>query len=104
PLLIRLPHSSTLFPYTTLFRSLDFSSAAKAIQDLGKKINMDAMECAAGICRIVELQMADVIRKVTVEKGFDPRDFVLFAFGGARSEEHTSELQSRSDLVCRLLL
>jgi N-methylhydantoinase A len=41
------------------------------------------MQCAAGICRIVELQMADVIRKVTVEKGFDPRDFVLFAFGGA---------------------
>jgi N-methylhydantoinase A len=62
---------------------LDLSSAAKAIEDLGKKINMDAVECAAGICRIVELQMADVIRKVTVEKGFDPRDFVLFAFGGA---------------------
>jgi len=41
------------------------------------------VECAAGICRIVELQMADVIRKVTVEKGFDPREFVLFAFGGA---------------------
>jgi N-methylhydantoinase A len=41
------------------------------------------MQCAAAICRIVELQMADVIRKVTVEKGFDPRDFVLFAFGGA---------------------
>ena len=38
---------------------------------------------AAGICRIIELQMADVIRKVTVEKGYDPRDFVLFAFGGA---------------------
>jgi len=44
---------------------------------------MTAAECAAGICRIVELQMADVIRKVTVEKGFDPREFVLFAFGGA---------------------
>jgi N-methylhydantoinase A len=44
---------------------------------------MKTLECAAGICRIVELQMADVIRKVTVEKGFDPRDFVLFAFGGA---------------------
>jgi N-methylhydantoinase A len=41
------------------------------------------METAAGVCRIVELNMADVIRKVTVEKGFDPRDFVLFAFGGA---------------------
>jgi N-methylhydantoinase A len=35
------------------------------------------------VCRIVELNMADVIRKVTVEKGFDPREFVLFAFGGA---------------------
>jgi N-methylhydantoinase A len=44
---------------------------------------MKTVECAAGICRIVELQMADVIRKVTVEKGYDPRDFVLFAFGGA---------------------
>jgi N-methylhydantoinase A len=44
---------------------------------------MKPVECAAGICRIVELQMADVIRKVTVEKGYDPRDFVLFAFGGA---------------------
>jgi N-methylhydantoinase A len=44
---------------------------------------MTPVECAAGICRIVELQMADVIRKVTVEKGFDPREFVLFAFGGA---------------------
>jgi N-methylhydantoinase A len=41
------------------------------------------MECAAGVCRIVELNMADIIRKVTVEKGYDPRDFVLFAFGGA---------------------
>jgi N-methylhydantoinase A len=50
---------------------------------MGKQIGMTAVECAAGICRIVELQMADVIRKVTVEKGFDPRDFVLFAFGGA---------------------
>jgi N-methylhydantoinase A len=62
---------------------LDREAAFKAIQDLGKPIGMTATECAAGICRIVELQMADVIRKVTVEKGFDPRDFVLFAFGGA---------------------
>src|SRR5688572_10379242 len=62
---------------------LDREAAFKAIQDLGKPIGMTASECAAGICRIVELQMADVIRKVTVEKGYDPRDFVLFAFGGA---------------------
>jgi N-methylhydantoinase A len=62
---------------------LDRAAAVSAIENLGKQIGMNAAECAAGICRIVELQMADVIRKVTVEKGFDPRDFVLFAFGGA---------------------
>jgi N-methylhydantoinase A len=62
---------------------LDRQAAFQAIESLGKQIGMTAVECAGGICRIVELQMADVIRKVTVEKGFDPRDFVLFAFGGA---------------------
>jgi N-methylhydantoinase A len=62
---------------------LDRNAAFASIENLGKQIGMSAAECAAGICRIVELQMADVIRKVTVEKGFDPREFVLFAFGGA---------------------
>ena len=62
---------------------LDSASAFSAIEKVGKQIGLSAVECAAGICRIVELQMADIIRKVTVEKGFDPRDFVLFAFGGA---------------------
>jgi N-methylhydantoinase A len=62
---------------------LDREAAVQAMESLGRQIGMSAVECAAGVCRIVELQMADVIRKVTVEKGFDPRDFVLFAFGGA---------------------
>jgi N-methylhydantoinase A len=62
---------------------LDRKAATEAIAALGKQIGMSAVECAAGACRIVELHMADIIRKVTVEKGFDPRDFVLFAFGGA---------------------
>jgi N-methylhydantoinase A len=62
---------------------LDRQAAFSSIGEMGKEIGMTPLECAAGICRIVELQMADVIRKVTVEKGFDPRDFVLFAFGGA---------------------
>jgi N-methylhydantoinase A len=62
---------------------LDRAAAFHAIENLGEKIRMKPVECAAGICRIVELNMADIIRKVTVEKGFDPRDFVLFAFGGA---------------------
>jgi N-methylhydantoinase A len=62
---------------------LDRTAAHAAIEKLGAQIGMGAVECAAGICRIVELNMADIIRKVTVEKGFDPREFVLFAFGGA---------------------
>src|SRR5687768_11292661 len=62
---------------------LDKDAAFNAIASLGKQIGMSAVACAAGICRIVEVNMADIIRKVTVEKGFDPRDFVLFAFGGA---------------------
>jgi N-methylhydantoinase A len=62
---------------------LNKQAAKDSIGQLAKPLGMDAAQCAAGICRIVELQMADVIRKVTVEKGFDPRDFVLFAFGGA---------------------
>ncbi|HZD21467.1 MAG TPA: hydantoinase/oxoprolinase family protein, partial [Burkholderiales bacterium] len=62
---------------------LNKQAAIDSIGQLARPLGMDATQCAAGICRIVELQMADVIRKVTVEKGFDPRDFVLFAFGGA---------------------
>ena len=62
---------------------LDKEAALREIGLVGKSIGLSTMETAAGICRIVELQMADVIRKVTVEKGYDPRDFVLFAFGGA---------------------
>src|SRR5688572_27868729 len=62
---------------------LDKKAAGEAIGSLARLLDMATPECAAGICRIVEMQMADVIRKVTVEKGYDPRDFVLFAFGGA---------------------
>jgi N-methylhydantoinase A len=62
---------------------LDKDAAFKAIASISTSIGLKPFECAAGICRIVELQMADVIRKVTVEKGYDPREFVLFAFGGA---------------------
>ena len=63
--------------------TLDREAAVRAVGEVAKQLGMGVTECAAGICRIVELQMADIIRKVTVEKGFDPRDFVLYAFGGA---------------------
>jgi N-methylhydantoinase A len=62
---------------------LDRAAAERAIAEVGSRLGMSAIECAAGIAKIVEFQMADIIRKMTVGKGFDPRDFVLFAFGGA---------------------
>src|SRR2546421_8524164 len=75
--MIRRPPRSTLFPYTTLFRSLpDLISEFTEI-DLDKSLSDEEKEKA----------------KVERQQHCD-----------ARSEEHTSELQSRSDLVCRLLL
>src|SRR5690349_24698361 len=69
-LMIRRPPRSTLFPYTTLFRSLS-SEPEKALWEL----------VPPAVCREVTVVCAS-----------------------GRSEEHTSELQSRRDLVCRLLL
>src|SRR2546428_7931439 len=68
--MIRRPPRSTLFPYTTLFRSTPVLAA------YGLLIFLPLLYLGAG----------------------------LFVISIARSEEHTSELQSRSDLVCRLLL
>lgn len=62
---------------------LNKKAAEEAIAELGRQLGLDLMETASGITKIAELQMADTIRKVTVGKGFDPRDFALFAFGGA---------------------
>src|SRR2546428_13999404 len=70
-LMIRRPPRSTLFPYTTLFRSR--KRRAQFVADIGDKF----------LARVFQL--------------LEPGQAV-------RSEEHTSELQSRSDLVCRLLL
>src|SRR5699024_11912407 len=76
---LRLPPSPTLFPYTTLFRSLALSARSGVP---GRRIR-SADAPVAGFRRPDEVRAADL----------DPR-----------SEEHTSELQSRFDLVCRLLL
>ncbi len=62
---------------------LDRAKAIAAVERIAKPLGLGLNEAAAGIARIAEFKMADIIRKMTVEKGFDPRDFVLFAFGGA---------------------
>lgn len=63
--------------------ALDAEAARTAMEKMGEAIGLSSDECAAGICRIVEFNMADLIRRATVEKGHDPRDFALYAFGGA---------------------
>jgi N-methylhydantoinase A len=62
---------------------LDKAKAVAAVQSAADKLGLSLAQAASGIARIAEFKMADIIRKMTVEKGHDPRDFVLFAFGGA---------------------
>ena len=69
---------------------LDVAAARAALERLGARLDghgrtgtPGAQEVAAGIVAILNAQMADLIRKSTVDRGFDPRDFVLVAYGGA---------------------
>src|SRR2546427_3157438 len=88
--MIRRPPRSTLFPYTTLFRSVPgrhelMTSAYQLVADAGEVVDHAVQD--------------DVHRAILVGN----RPVALLA-GSSRSEEHTSELQSQSNLVCRLLL
>jgi N-methylhydantoinase A len=62
---------------------LDKARAVAAVKSVADALGLTLEEAASGIAKIAEFKMADIIRKMTVEKGHDPRDFVLFAFGGA---------------------
>src|SRR2546429_6374490 len=85
-LMIRRPPRSTLFPYTTLFRSYSAASPINP-QTANSPLRRD-------LNGVVTLQIGDV--------QWPRRDYI--GEGDERSEEHTSELQSRLHLVCRLLL
>jgi N-methylhydantoinase A len=62
---------------------LDKAKTVVAVKAVADRLGLSLMEAASGIAKIAEFKMADIIRRMTVEKGYDPRDFVLFAFGGA---------------------
>src|SRR2546430_13472200 len=79
--MIRRPPRSTLFPYTTLFRSIVRRNSRRASRRASGFSSKKLESCIPG---------RSVLRDVTTTD--------------ARSEEHTSELQSQSNLVCRLLL
>jgi N-methylhydantoinase A len=63
-------------------RRLDVAAAREGVARLGKTLGLSLEESAAGICRIVDSKMAGEIRRLTLFRGYDPRDFVVFAFGG----------------------
>src|SRR2546430_8189084 len=88
--MIRRPPRSTLFPYTTLFRSHRFFHPP--IPALGEDGLELAFEEGAGVLEVL------------FGVGFGGGDARKRFVEDARSEEHTSELQSQSNLVCRLLL
>jgi N-methylhydantoinase A len=55
----------------------------KALVSLGEKLDLDAEETALGILRVADAEMVRALRVISVERGLDPRDFALLAFGGA---------------------
>ena len=64
-------------------RTLDRQAAADAVARLAAKLQLDPMECAAGIHQLANVAMAEGIRVATVRRGVDPRGFTLLSFGGA---------------------
>jgi N-methylhydantoinase A len=63
--------------------ALDVDAARAAVARLGGELGLEATELAEGICDVANAKMAQAIRTLTVEKGIEPRDFALVAFGGA---------------------
>ncbi|MCW5744917.1 MAG: hydantoinase/oxoprolinase family protein [Alphaproteobacteria bacterium] len=62
---------------------LDEVAARRVIADLGRQLGMSDREAAEGVITVLNANMANAIRSRTVQKGIDPRDFALVAFGGA---------------------
>lgn len=63
--------------------ALNRDAAADALAKLGADFSMNAEEMAQGVIDIVNAKMADAIRTITIQRGIDPREFSLVAFGGA---------------------
>src|SRR5690606_41950534 len=101
---IRRPPTSTLFPYTTLFRSASLVLAVAVTLTVALRSD----ELSAADLQLHDNVLAHVVREEP-RYNMDADDIDLEQIrsviaDAGRSEEHTSELQSRENLVCRLLL
>jgi N-methylhydantoinase A len=63
--------------------ALDLRAAERAVWTLAAQLELDLLACAEGIVRVAEAEMLGALRVLTVERGIDPRGFVLMPFGGA---------------------
>ncbi|MFJ8244796.1 hydantoinase/oxoprolinase family protein [Peribacillus asahii] len=70
---------------------LDYDTAYRAIEKLGKEIGMSAEETALSIVKIANNNMVGALRMVLIEQGYDPRDFTMLSFGGA-GPVHASDI------------
>src|SRR2546430_8661092 len=95
--MIRRPPRSTLFPYTTLFRSCHLDQRAVRGMAIGPSILPTKMSGPL-------LRRTSLNRRRKRHLGDSRTFFSTKVLTFSRSEEHTSELQSQSNLVCRLLL
>src|SRR3712207_9150437 len=102
--MIRRPPRSTLFPYTTLFRSpgVLYTAGVQHAKNVAKAFRNAGINAQAVSGETPKRELAEILA------GFERGDVdvlcnaMLLAEGWNRSEEHTSELQSRQYLVCRL--
>src|SRR5437016_7901272 len=102
--MLRRPPRHTLFPYTTLFRSFGVVRYGNVMGSRGSIIPFFLSIAETGKLPLTDTRMTRFM--ITLEQGVE---LVWHAFedmegGEIRSEEHTSELQSLTNLVCRLLL
>src|SRR2546430_7221172 len=92
--MIRRPPRSTLFPYTTLFRS--FKYLVQHLGDAGEEFDQHKLDAIVSSIEHLRAFAKPLGVSILIEN--IPNEL------STRSEEHTSELQSQSNLVCRLLL
>lgn len=84
--------------------AIDAEASKQAVAKLAEELGIGVMEAADGILRVVTANMAKAIRVVSVERGYDPRDYTMLAFGGAgplHAARLARELEMRRVLIPR---
>ncbi|WP_378951337.1 hydantoinase/oxoprolinase family protein [Mesorhizobium sp. ANAO-SY3R2] len=84
---------------------LDREAALAAVAPLAEKLGLGIEEAAEGILRVANAQMADLVRRASIQRGHDPRNFVLYAYGGAAPQHvgrYAAEIGVKSIIIPRL--